>query len=85
MALLAAPLVGVLLARHTTTGVAVTVALIYIPIVFLNLPLALVLWVPLTFMTRIALPGLRPGGDIRAAARGVDRHLADRLGGAARW
>jgi O-Antigen ligase len=60
VALLAAPLVGVLLARHTSTGVAITVALIYIPIVFLNLPLALVLWAPLTFTTGLSFPASGP-------------------------
>jgi O-antigen ligase len=60
VALLAAPVVGVLLARHTTTGVAVMVALVYFPIVFLNLPLALVLWVPLTFMTALSFPASGP-------------------------
>lgn len=58
--MLAAPLVGVLLARHTSTGVAVTIALIYVPLVFLNLPLALVVWVPLTFMTAVHFPASGP-------------------------
>jgi O-antigen ligase len=54
--LLAAPaalLVGVLLAARTSTGLAAVVALLYAPLVFFNLPLALTLWVPLTFMTSL--------------------------------
>ena len=56
MAALTAPaalLVGVLLAAHTGTGLAATVALLYAPLIFFNLPLALALWVPLTFMTSL--------------------------------
>jgi len=49
----AALLVGVLLAAHTGTGLAATVALLYAPLIFFNLPLALALWVPLTFMTSL--------------------------------
>ena len=60
VALLAAPVIGVLLARHTTTGVAVTAALVYVPIVFLNLPLALVLWAPLTFVSGLHFPASGP-------------------------
>lgn len=54
--LLAAPaalFVGVLLAARTSIGLAAVVALLYAPLVFFNLPLALVLWVPLTFMTSL--------------------------------
>jgi O-antigen ligase len=60
VALLGAPVVGVLLARHTSIGVAVAVAFVYVPLVFLNLPLALVLWVPLTFMTGLSFPASGP-------------------------
>lgn len=49
----AALLVGVLLAARTSVGLAAVVALLYAPLVFFNLPLALVLWVPLTFMTSL--------------------------------
>jgi O-antigen ligase len=46
-------LVGVLLAARTSTGLAAVVALLYAPLIFFNLPLALTLWVPLTFMTSL--------------------------------
>lgn len=46
-------LVGVLLAARTSVGLAAVVALLYAPLVFFNLPLAIVLWVPLTFMTSL--------------------------------
>lgn len=53
MAAPAALLVGVLLAARTSIGLAAVVALVYAPLVFFNLPLAVVLWVPLTFMTSL--------------------------------
>jgi O-antigen ligase len=56
VALLAAPLalsLGILLAARTSAGLAATVALIYAPLIFFNLPVALILWVPLTFMTSL--------------------------------
>ena len=56
VALLAVPLallLGVVLAARTSAGLAATVALIYAPLIFFNLPLALILWVPLTFMTSL--------------------------------
>lgn len=51
--MLAAPaalLTGVLIAAHLSLGLATMVALLYTPLIFFNLPLALVLWVPLTFL-----------------------------------
>ncbi len=53
VALLAAPLglaIGVLMARHAVYGLTGTAALLYGPLIFLNLPIGLVLWAPLPFM-----------------------------------
>jgi O-antigen ligase len=60
LAVLCAPLLGALIARHTSTGIAATVGFVYVPLVFLNLPAALALWVPLTFMTGVHLPASGP-------------------------
>jgi O-antigen ligase len=59
-AALAALAAGVLVARHTSIGLAVAVAAVYVPLIFLNLPLALALWVPLTFMTSVHFPASAP-------------------------
>jgi O-antigen ligase len=56
VALLVVPvslLTGVLMARHTVYGVTATAALLYGPLIFLNLAIGLVLWVPLTFMNTL--------------------------------
>jgi len=48
--------VGALMAYDPATGIGVLMALCYAPVVLLNLPLGIVLWVPTTFLT--ALPGV---------------------------
>lgn len=60
IAFLSAPLVGVLMVKHTSIGIAATAALVYVPVVFLNLPVALVIWAPLTFMTGVHFPASGP-------------------------
>jgi O-antigen ligase len=56
--LLASLLVGVLLARNTSLGIAALIGICYVPIVFLNLPLGIVLWIPLAFVSRVEQTGL---------------------------
>ena len=60
-ALLSAALVGVALAVSVPIGLGVLIALLYAPLVFLNLALALALWVPLIFFQ--AVPVLNLGGE----------------------
>ncbi|MGH2802201.1 MAG: O-antigen ligase family protein [Thermoleophilaceae bacterium] len=60
-AVLSAALVGVGLAASVALGLGVLIALCYAPLVFLNLPLALALWVPLIFFQ--AVPALNLGGE----------------------
>jgi len=57
----AALLVGVALAADVPTGTVVLIALCYVPLVFVNLQLALALWVPLAFLQGI--PALNLGGE----------------------
>jgi O-antigen ligase len=56
---LAAALVGVALALNVPLGVAALIAILYAPLVFVNLPLGLALWVPLVFLQ--AVPALNIG------------------------
>ncbi len=55
-------LVGVALAADVPVGTTVLIALCYVPLVFINLPLALAMWVPLTFLQGI--PALNLGGEV---------------------
>ena len=48
-------LVGVLLARNTEVGVAAALGAFYAPVVLMNLPLGVVLWVPLAFLSHAAI------------------------------
>ena len=58
--LLAALLIGVLLAQNTRFGIAAAVGACYAPIAFTNLPLAVVLWVPFAFLSHAAVAGPAP-------------------------
>jgi O-antigen ligase len=51
---------GVLMAARIGAGLAVTVGLLYGPLIFLNLPLGLTLWTPLTFMQSLNFPWSGP-------------------------
>ncbi len=53
-------LAGLLLARDVQIGVAVMLAVLYVPIVMLNLPLGLVLWIPLIFVERLPATSFGP-------------------------
>jgi O-antigen ligase len=53
---LAALLVGTAMAVNQLAGVSLVVALCYIPLVLLNLPLAIALWVPSAFLVELSLP-----------------------------
>jgi O-antigen ligase len=55
-----APLVGVVLALDLPTGLALVAVLCYLPLALLNLPLAVVLWIPLVFLG--ALPAFNAAG-----------------------
>ena len=59
-AILGALLVGVLLAREVTLGVGLLIALCYVPIVFVNLPLGLGLWVAIFFVERLPFVSVGP-------------------------
>jgi O-antigen ligase len=52
--------VGVMLARHTSHGVALLLAVIYTPLVFLNLPLALVTWTSVVFIQNLPYVSFGP-------------------------
>ncbi len=56
----AALLTGVLIAIRVSLGLAAVVALLYAPLIFLNLSLGLTLWTPLTFMESLQLPWSGP-------------------------
>jgi O-antigen ligase len=58
--LLGSLLVGVLLARNTTLGVAAAVGACYAPVAFMNLPIGIVLWIPLAFLNHAAVAGPAP-------------------------
>ena len=47
--------VGLLMAYNLQAGIGLLVGLCYLPLVLVNLPLGIALWVPTTFLT--ALPG----------------------------
>src|SRR5689334_5985103 len=52
--------VGVMLARHTSHGVALLLAVIYTPLVFINLPIALVTWVTVVFIQNLPYVSFGP-------------------------
>src|SRR6185295_18625097 len=52
-------LIGALLAANVGFGIAAMLALIYVPLVFIDLPVAVALWVGLTFVE--AVPALSVG------------------------
>jgi O-antigen ligase len=56
----AALLTGVLMAVRVGLGLAAVVGLLYAPLIFLNLPLGLTLWTPLTFMESLHFPWSGP-------------------------
>jgi O-antigen ligase len=58
--LLAAALVGALLAKSVGLGIAVLLGLIYAPIVLIDLSLGVALWVPLVFVERVPAAGRGP-------------------------
>jgi|SRR5215204_2018116 len=60
-ALLLAVALGVTLAESVPIGLAMLLALLYAPVVFLNLPVAIGLWLPLAFFE--GLPGVRLGPE----------------------
>ncbi|HEV2943960.1 MAG TPA: O-antigen ligase family protein [Solirubrobacteraceae bacterium] len=51
---------GVLMAARVGIGLAATAALLYAPLIFLNLSLGLALWTPLTFMESLHFPWSGP-------------------------
>lgn len=59
-ALAAALLVGAALAASAPKGVAVLLAVGYVPLALLNLPLAVALWIPLVFVMRLGLFSVAP-------------------------
>jgi O-antigen ligase len=59
--LLAALLVGVLLAKSVGLGLAVLLGLLYAPVVLLDLSLGVALWIPLVFVERV--PGAGRGSS----------------------
>jgi O-antigen ligase len=58
--LLAALLVGVLLAKSVGLGIAMLLGLLYAPVVLLDLSLGVALWVPLVFVERVPTAGRGP-------------------------
>jgi O-antigen ligase len=63
--ILAALLVGVLLAREITSGIGALLGLLYVPVIMLNLPLGVAFYVPFAFIGR--LPAASVGPTIAAA------------------
>ncbi len=57
----AAVMVGFTIAADVPIGIGVLIALCYLPLVFVNLPMALALWVPLAFLHGI--PAFNLGGE----------------------
>lgn len=57
---LAAALCGVLLASHLSRGVGLVVALVYVPLVVLQLPIALALWVATLFVSDLPVVSIGP-------------------------
>jgi O-antigen ligase len=57
---LGALLVGVMLAGDTRFGVAAAIGACYAPVVFLNLSLGIVLWIPLAYLAHAAVAGPGP-------------------------
>jgi O-antigen ligase len=58
--LLAAVLVGALLAKSVGLGIAVVLGLVYAPVVLVDLSLGVALWVPLVFVERVPAAGRGP-------------------------
>jgi O-antigen ligase len=58
--LLAALVVGVLLAKSVALGIAILLGLVYAPIVLLDLALGVALWIPLVFLERVPAAGRGP-------------------------
>jgi O-antigen ligase len=58
--LLAAPIVGILLARGVGHGVGVLLGFLYAPVILLNLSLGVALYVPLAFVERLPAASLGP-------------------------
>jgi O-antigen ligase len=59
-ALVAAIVVGTLLARDPKLGLGLMIAMAYVPLVMLNLPLGIVLWVVLTFIQGLSVVSVAP-------------------------
>ena len=59
-ALVAAITVGTLLARDPKLGLGLLIAMAYVPLVMLNLPLGIVLWVVLTFIQGLSVVSVAP-------------------------
>ncbi len=57
---LAALLVGVLLAKNVTLGAAALLGLLYAPLVLIDLPLGVALWIPLVFVERLPVARIGP-------------------------
>ena len=57
---LAAFLIGVGIAVGVSKGLALLLALIYLPIALFNLPLAIALWIPLVYLARLEITGAAP-------------------------
>jgi hypothetical protein len=84
---LAAMLVGVALAASMPLGIALLLAILYVPLVLLSLPLGVVLWVPLVFLQGIPaanLAGKAAGLLIVGAWLGEIASNRDRVTAAAR-
>lgn len=58
--LLAALVVGVLVARHLVVGVTVMLALVYVPVVLSDLAFGIAIWIPLIFLERVPAAGRAP-------------------------
>lgn len=56
-AVLGSGLAGVAMGRGVALGIAVVVALVYVPLVLVSLPLGIALWVPLAFLTSVDMNG----------------------------
>jgi O-antigen ligase len=59
-ALAAAIVVGTLLAQDPKLGLGLLIAMAYVPLVMLNLPLGIVLWVVLTFIQGLSVVSVAP-------------------------
>ncbi len=79
ISLLAAVLVGTAMAVNQLAGLSLLVALCYVPLVLINLPVAIALWVPFVFLDELPAPlpiGAAAGSLIVVAWLGTVRERA---------